>query len=32
MGEPLSDEDIKEMMNLAEVDPEGKLNYYGKSH
>ncbi len=30
MGEPLSDEDIKEMMNLAEVDPEGKLNYYGE--
>ena len=29
MGEPLTDEDIKEMFNLADVDPEGKLNYYG---
>ena len=29
MGEPLTDEDIKEMFNLADVDTEGKLNYYG---
>ena len=30
MGEPLTDDDIKEMLNLADVDPEGKLNYYGE--
>ena len=30
MGEPVEDDDIKEMCKLAGVDGDGKLNYYGE--
>ena len=31
MGEPVDDDDIKEMLKLAGVDSSGNVNYYGKS-
>ena len=30
MGEPLTDDDIKEMMNFGDLNADGKLNYIGK--
>lgn len=30
-GEPLDDDDIKELLKTGGVDPDGKVNYYGRS-